>query len=113
MTTTVRREDVRLDGICRVTVTGTLGIGSAGNGQAGEILDAVRDARAQPGCRRVLLDLSQLVYEYGNSIGAVFYEERVDVILNPDCAKAWNGLLSMVDPRWPRVLGGRVRFAPR
>lgn len=99
-------------GRCVVVVTGTYGHGSAGNGDARVIEQAVDVAIARHGA--VTLDLSRMGCEWGDSVANVVLDERVvEVLLSSECAQAWNGLLSFANPMWPDELGHRIRFVSR
>lgn len=95
-----------------VRVTGDLGVGSGGNASARSICEHLQRALDQADGSRIVLDLSGMHYAWNDAIGAVFHmsPDNVAFVLNRDCAEAWNGLLSFVNPGWPQAYGARIRF---
>lgn len=100
----------------RVIAVGTYGQGSHGNGHAAEVVRAVR-AVAGDEVRRIVVDLSKVHYDFGDSIGRVFLDHaddpRVEFLLSKGSGPGWKGLLSLLLPMWGAAgdaLRGRIRF---
>jgi hypothetical protein len=96
-----------------IRVTGDYGHGSTGNANSTAIREAVWEAVEELGAGKVVLDLSGMVYEWGDAIGQVFLthlDDNVHFVLSRECEPGWRGLLHMLDPVCGEGLQDRIRF---
>ena len=94
-------------------VSGTTGMGSGGNQDSADIGKSINDFfQANPN-QHLLVDLSEMVYEFGDSIMGIFYlsqDHDINYKLNGSCSDAWHSLFNAMYSGWDDLFGDRVSF---
>jgi hypothetical protein len=99
--------------VVTICVQGRYGYGSSGNQDASKIREAIDVAIKVAPIAALVIDLSEMHYEFGDAIGVLFHRYRdlqPSFRLSAADANAWNGLLTMIMPDWVSQLGNRIVF---
>jgi len=108
--------DIRVtenDSTLTVSASGQYGHGSDGNQDSAEIISAIDAALLENPAAALVIDLSQMNYQWGDAIARIFHKYRrynPKFLFAASHAEAWKGLLTMTWPSWSDQLGKDIRF---